>query len=230
MMKVYHGSYTKIEHIDFSKCHPDRDFGRGFYVTKFLQQAQTWAVRKGREHHTTGVVSEFKFTDGDYAEHICKIKRFAGYNEEWLDFVVMNRNKDNYKPAHSYDIIEGPVADDKIQNKITEYLAGKIPKAHFLEMLSREEETHQICFCTLIALHTLERIDTTPRRPIINIAEPLLEALMLDRNIDEMAAVDIFFTSNTLALLADKETMLYKKSWQEIYEMLKQEIPQSRNE
>jgi hypothetical protein len=51
---------------------------------------------------------------------------------------------------------------------------------------------------------------------------------MFDRNVDEMEAVDIFFTSDTLALLADKETMLYKKSWQEIYEMLKQELKQEK--
>jgi hypothetical protein len=34
-MKVYHGSYIKIERIDYAKCRLYRDFGRGFYVTKF---------------------------------------------------------------------------------------------------------------------------------------------------------------------------------------------------
>ncbi|MDR1155240.1 MAG: DUF3990 domain-containing protein [Bacteroidales bacterium] len=28
--------------------------------------------------------------------------------EEWLDFVVMNRNRNLPVPAHDYDIVEGP--------------------------------------------------------------------------------------------------------------------------
>ena len=35
-MRVYHGSYIKIDKIDISKSKPNKDFGRGFYVTKFL--------------------------------------------------------------------------------------------------------------------------------------------------------------------------------------------------
>ncbi|MDR3189268.1 MAG: DUF3990 domain-containing protein [Prevotellaceae bacterium] len=38
-MKVYHGSYLKIDKIDLSKCEPHKDFGRGFYVTKLLSAA-----------------------------------------------------------------------------------------------------------------------------------------------------------------------------------------------
>jgi len=55
---------------------------------------------------------------GSYIE----IKQFETYNDEWLDFVVLNRNDKNPIPAHDYDIVEGPVADDKIQNRIVDYL------------------------------------------------------------------------------------------------------------
>ena len=34
-MKVYHGSYMEIRTINLSFGRPNRDFGRGFYVTKF---------------------------------------------------------------------------------------------------------------------------------------------------------------------------------------------------
>jgi hypothetical protein len=226
-MKVYHGSHTKIEHVDFSKCQPYRDFGKGFYVTKFRQHAERWATRKGNEHGTEGVVSEFEFIDSDYTKQICKVKYFEAYNEEWLDFVVTNRNKKNALPVHDYDIVEGPVADDKVQNRIKNYLKNKLTKAEFLKELTHHEETHQICFCTLVALQTLDRIDDTPTLDVVNITEPLLEALMLDRSIDEILAADIFFTSHTFALLADKTTGLYQQSWQEIYELLKQEKPNS---
>ena len=36
-MKVYHGSDVKIETINLSKCRIGTDFGRGFYVTKFIK-------------------------------------------------------------------------------------------------------------------------------------------------------------------------------------------------
>ncbi len=39
-MIVYHGSYTEITKIDLSKCEPNKDFGKGFYVTKIKEQAE----------------------------------------------------------------------------------------------------------------------------------------------------------------------------------------------
>jgi hypothetical protein len=34
-MRVYHGSYTRVDEVDLSQCSPNKDFGQGFYVTKF---------------------------------------------------------------------------------------------------------------------------------------------------------------------------------------------------
>ncbi len=46
----------------------------------------------------------------------CKVLRwFDDYNEQWLDFVVLNRDDTRPSPAHDYDIVEGPVADDKVR-------------------------------------------------------------------------------------------------------------------
>ena len=38
-MLVYHGGYVPIEEINLEKCRPYTDFGKGFYVTKFKNQA-----------------------------------------------------------------------------------------------------------------------------------------------------------------------------------------------
>jgi len=62
-MKVYHGSYVKIDEIDLTKCKPNKDFGRGFYVTKFLHHAKNWSTVIGRNHDTQGVVTEFDFLE-----------------------------------------------------------------------------------------------------------------------------------------------------------------------
>jgi hypothetical protein len=49
-MRVYHGSYTK-------------DFGTGFYVTRYREQAESWALRKGSRKHSNGFITEFDFDD-----------------------------------------------------------------------------------------------------------------------------------------------------------------------
>jgi hypothetical protein len=103
-MQVYHGSYMVIDEIDLSKTHPNRDFGQGFYVTKFREQAESWAKNIGEKYGNKGCVTEFTYYDTEFTERLCKVKHFGAYNEEWLDFVVMNRNPFAQKPAHDYEI------------------------------------------------------------------------------------------------------------------------------
>jgi hypothetical protein len=205
---------------------PNRDFGRGFYVTNIRRQAQIWANRIGRDHHTKGAITEFDFIDTAFTASICKIKRFDGYNEEWLDFVVTNRDIRSQEPAHDYDIVEGPVADDRIQRRLRLYLQGKISKTQFLHELTFRQPSHQICFGSTRALLMLEPTDDyfDITFHIENIAEPLVTALILDRNIDEAKAADLFFASDIFVQLADEKTKLYLKHWQDIYQMLKKEL------
>ncbi|MDR0230548.1 MAG: DUF3990 domain-containing protein [Dysgonamonadaceae bacterium] len=223
-MKVYHGSYIKVDTIDFSKCKPNKDFGKGFYVTKFCNHAKEWAEIIGEKYGTEGFVSEFEFYENDFTKSICKIKRFDAYNEEWLDFVVENRNKNSKTPTHDYDIVIGPVANDKIQNTLRLYLKGKISKERFLKMLTHHEETHQICFCTLNSLQTIDRVDDTPTYDIVMISEPIIEKLIVDFNFDEEKATNLFFASETYSKLSDLETKLYEKSWDETYKLLLSEL------
>ncbi len=176
------GGYIKVDKIDLSRCKPNKDFGKGFYVTKFRNHAEDWAKVIGEKYGTGGVVSEFEFSENDFTKFICKIKRFDTYNEEWLDFVVENRNKNSEVTTHDYDIVMGLVADDKVQNTLRLYLKGKISKEKFLKMLTYHEETHQICFCTLNSLQTIDRVDDTPTYDIVMISEPVIEKLIVDFN------------------------------------------------
>jgi hypothetical protein len=227
MMQVYHGSYTKIERVDLTLSLPYKDFGQGFYVTKFRQHAEDWARRKGRRKHTQGVVTEFNFINGTFAERICKIKHFDGYTEEWLDFVVLNRNNALSVPTHDYDIVEGPIADDDITNRIFDYVNGLVSKEEFLKELIYHEETHQICFCTVASLQTLEGTNKDSNKfasHVMHISESVLKALVIDSKLGAMEAADLFYNSNTFTQLADISNALYKKTGMEIYEMLKQEL------
>jgi hypothetical protein len=224
-MIVYHGSYTEIKEIDLSLTTPRKDFGKGFYVTKFRRQAETWANRIGDEHNCKGVVTEFTFYENAFIDGIHKVLRFEDYTDEWLDFVTLNRRKDSLIPAHNYDIIEGPVADDKISSHITKYVNGQISREDFFSTLVHPEPTHQICFCTANSLLMLDykpQIDIN--FAIESISEPIVEQLMLDLQIDETQATDIFYSSATFTQLANTETESYKKPWQEIYQMLKKEL------
>ncbi len=223
-MKVYHGSYTAIEKIDLNRCEVGKDFGRGFYVTNLRKQAEIWATRKGRPKRTAGVVTEFDF-DEDIPEVMeLKVLKFEDYDDEWLDFVVLNRKNNSRKQqTHDYDIIEGPVADDKITEQIDDYIDGIISKEQFLNDLIHLP-SHQICFCTMQSLQAL-----TTSKPILNskihhISSDVLQALMTNYGINEMEATDKYYTSNTYAKLAEEATGFYKKDWTEIYELLKQEL------
>ena len=58
---------------------------------------------------------------------------------------------------------------------------------------------------------------------IYDIGDNVVQSLMIDCNINELEAADLYYTSNTYSQLADEMTEFYKKTWQEIYELLKQE-------
>ena len=117
-MRVFHGSYIKIDKIDLSKCETGKDFRQGFYVTKFKEQAAFWAERRGLANKTEGVVTEFEFNENAFQHFKLKTLQFTGYDESWLDFVTMNRNTALPQPTHDYDIVEGTVDDDRIATRI----------------------------------------------------------------------------------------------------------------
>jgi hypothetical protein len=219
-MILYHGSYTEISVIDLKKSKPYKDFGRAFYLTKYYEQAKIWANRLGRERKKEGIVTEFEFDEYAYEDESLKVLIFDEYNEQWFDFVVFNRSKRN--PTHEYDIVEGPVADDDVTQQIDTYLAGKITKEDFLTELKYHKPTHQIAFCTLESLQMLEKIN---KNIFVNdIDDAVTQSLVYEHDMNEQQAIDIYFQSKTYGKLIDENTELYKKTWQEIYELLKFEL------
>jgi hypothetical protein len=203
-----------------AKCKPYKDFGQGFYVTKYFSQAESWAKRMGKEHATDAAITEFEFNEYAYEDEEIRTLRFEDYNEAWLDFVVFNRSKASSK--HEYDIIEGPVADDDITQRIDTYLEGSVSKTDFLEELKFHQPTHQIAFCTIESLQMLEHI--SKKKYIGNIDDAITQTLVIDYNMNEEKAIDIYFESKTYAKLIDENTLLYLKPWTEIYDLLRKEL------
>ena len=64
--------------------------------------------KNGQKNNTQAVVTEFEFFESAFTSWNYK---FDDYSNEWLDFVVLNRNPKNENPVHDYDIVEGPVTD-----------------------------------------------------------------------------------------------------------------------
>jgi len=224
-MQVFHGSYTEIESIDLSKCQANKDFGRGFYVTKFRKQAEEWAEIIGKVNETVGVITEFTFYERAFTEESLKVLRFSEYNDEWFDFIILNRNLESTEQKHDYDIIEGPVADDKIQRRINKYLEGEITRKEFFEQLTKyPEPSHQICFCTVNSLRMLKKTNYKPIIKIVDIAELIVEKFVADSGFDEETATDKFFSSDTFSKLADTSNLFYKNDWADIYKLLLKEL------
>ncbi|NDV57375.1 DUF3990 domain-containing protein [Bacteroides sp. 519] len=222
-MKVYHGSDTQIEEIDLNKCKFGKDFGRGFYVTKLHEQARTMAIRVSKWSKKAPVVSEFEFDEFALVDDDLKKLHFNDYNDEWLEFVVLNRKNKTNQQVHDYDIVEGPVADDKVTTEVDRYIEGLISKEQFLKDLTYNP-SHQICFCTMQSLQALSQAKGRIDIAIYDIGDHVVQSLMIDYDINELEATDRYYTSTTYAQLADESTGFYKKTWQEIYELLKKEL------
>ena len=221
---MYHGSYTEIDVIDLSLCETGKKFGQGFYVTKIREQAEFWAGKKGKRKWKSGFVTEYDF-DEFFLERsdIIKVLRFEDYNEEWLDFIVLNRKNKSRHQAHDFDIVEGPVANDKVASEVDKYLEGIISKEQFLRELTYNP-SHQICFCTMQPLQALSQSKGKIDIAVYDIGDKIVQSLMTDNDMNELEAADRYYTSKIYSLLADESTEFFKKNWQEIYELLKQEL------
>ena len=221
-MKVYHGSYTRIDTIDLSQAEANKDFGKGFYVTNIRKHAERWAEHMAREHNTTPVVTEFLFYETAYTDSIYKVLRFPQPCRQWVEFVMMNRDPNIPKPAHDYDIVEGPIANDWVTSQIKLYEKGKISMENLIEKLTYREGTHQICFCTTESLGAIKTLENIGFFQMEELTKSVVTALT-ESGIDQLTAINLFYNSNTFTQLSDVKTGLYVKTWQEIYEILQTE-------
>lgn len=145
MITLFHGSYVPVQ-VPLVKLGRERvDFGRGFYLTKLRQQAESWAQtiaeRKGRNARPTVSVFSFDFEAVRFDGF--RIKVFENYNLEWLEYVVDCRR--GGMKQHQYDIVEGGVANDNVIDTVEDYENGIITAEQALGQLRYKEVNHQIC-------------------------------------------------------------------------------------
>jgi len=160
MIQLYHGSNMRIEVPDLIHSKPFKDFGRGFYLSADKQQALDMAIQKVKQtNEGKAEVSEFMFEEKMMMSDDIKVLNFPDYSEDWAQFVLMNRNRNNKQPTHDYDIVYGPIADDGVTYQLRRYEGGVISLTRLVEELKYAKGiTFQYFFGTERALKLLKKI------------------------------------------------------------------------
>ncbi len=159
MIHLYHGSTVTIDRIDLQKSRPNKDFGRGFYLSADRQQAWRMGEFKALTEGGEPVLNEYLFDETILASAELRVLTFDGYTREWADFIFLNRNNKTGKPAHDYDIVYGPIANDRVGVQIGKYEAGDITLDQFLHNLKyMRGVTFQYYFGTARAIVKLQKV------------------------------------------------------------------------
>ncbi len=157
-MRLYHGSNQPILNIDLLKGQKYKDFGRGFYTTHLRQQAEYWSKRICDRFGGTATVTEFEFDmDAALADGL-NVKIFENPDREWALFVMANRRQDGMDFSHDYDIVIGPVADDKMARLFGLYDMEIIDLDAVVAGLIYKDLNSQYFFATERSLNYLKRV------------------------------------------------------------------------
>lgn len=143
-MEIFHASKEIIKNPKIIEGFRTKYFGFGFYCTNIFKQAEKWAIR----FNSDGFVNEYTYNPTDNL----KIKNFVDIDTEWIEFVMKCRSGMN----HNFDIVEGAMANDTVYNYIQDFQDKKISLSALLELIKFKKPTHQITFCSNIALQTIK--------------------------------------------------------------------------
>lgn len=143
-MILYHGSTLKVENPSLIKCRPNTDFGRGFYTTTSREQAEKWAkLKQQRAGKGVAVISEYEIDDLIFERTDLMVFQFTKPDKEWLDFVYNNRKG---LQSTNFDIVFGPVANDRLFVTITLYEQGILTAEAAIAQLKTHLLFDQISF------------------------------------------------------------------------------------
>lgn len=155
-MILYHGSNIIVDKIDLRQSKSNKDFGRGFYLSDSYSQALEFAQFKSLQLGGNPCVSVFEFDYEGIDLYGLKSKEFSSYSEEWVDFIIANR-QGNIK--HDFDYVFGPIADDKVGRQLRLYKDEDITKEQLIERLKYFKGlTFQYYFGTEKSLKLLNRV------------------------------------------------------------------------
>lgn len=155
-MILYHGSLEIVTQPEIRESNRTLDYGTGFYATTSYQQAEDWVRRRMTESkENRGYVNEYELNTEILVDLRCLF--FDTPTEEWLDFVMKNRTDRHF--SHSYDVVFGPVANDRVYAAFALYEGGLLNKQNLIAELKTYKLVDQYLFHTpqsLMAIKFLE--------------------------------------------------------------------------
>lgn len=154
-MKLYHGSLEVVSEPRIITPNRTLDYGRGFYTTTSYEQAEQWVRRRRGTQHSVGYVNVYELAD-ILPEEIKQL-RFDTPTEEWVDFVMHNRTERGFE--HSFDIVYGPVANDRVYAAFALYESNLLDKEGLIRELRTYELVDQFLFHTEQSLQHLTFIE-----------------------------------------------------------------------
>lgn len=152
MTTLYHGSLEIVTTPEIRKPNRTLDYGMGFYLTSSAGQAEAWVRRKLRGDITLGYINIYEYDENMEAEF--ETLAFERPDEAWLDFVMANRMIPGFR--HPYDIVKGPVANDRVYASFALYEAGLIDKPELINELRAYKLINQILIHTGRALASVK--------------------------------------------------------------------------
>lgn len=132
---LYHGTVSEIQQVDVALGRSRKDFGRGFYMAVSKEQAVGMmhkkyreAVRRSRGKHESAFSERlYEITLNTQMIPQLKVKVFECADLEWLDFVLLCRERGG--TPHDFDLVAGPTADDDTAMCLKAYWDGLYGKA-----------------------------------------------------------------------------------------------------
>ena len=163
---LYHGTNLDIQSINLAMCRPYKDFGKGFYTTEILGQAQKMAKRVVKIFGGTPIVNVYEVADDFMESSDLNTINFGNVpSEKWAVFVMNNRNR-FFTDSDSrdcnidckYDIVSGPIADDDMAVLFRQYQNNLISLEALINGMTFQSATNQYSFHTEKAVNILKKV------------------------------------------------------------------------
>lgn len=157
---LYHGSDSYFQEIDLTKAKNFKDFGRGFYLTTSLVQAEKWAEYKAYKKRKAFVYRyEVQISENDSL----KILELLKYDKVWLDMITCCRIDGNEPKGDEglFDIVYDRIADGQrgtLETVLRQYYSSELSAPMVISAIkfkNKNASNDQYCFKTKVAIDKL---------------------------------------------------------------------------
>lgn len=156
-MRLYHGSNVEVHKPSLHFGRSNTDFGKGFYTTTNPEQAERWTqIKLDRSKTGKRIVSVYEIDDALLTNPNLEIREFHGVDEAWLNFVVDSRKG----VKHDYDLVFGPVANDKVFTTVNLYESGVLDAPAAIAQLKAYKTYDQLSFHTKRVIDALRFVES----------------------------------------------------------------------